>query len=57
MQIQYQTPFKSAGSPSREKYFQAIHADMNSYTGQATVDILDLDGTLATDVPIIPVTS
>ena len=57
IQVEYQTPFKSGGAPSREKYLQAVHADMNSYTGQATVDILDLDGTLATDIPIIPVTS
>lgn len=52
IQMKYQTPFKSFGSPSREKYVQAIHLDMNSYSGQATLDLLDLDGTLATDIPI-----
>lgn len=55
IQMSYQTPFKSFGTPSREKYIQAIHLDMNSYSGQATLDLLDLDGTLATDVPIVAV--
>lgn len=50
--MSYRTPFKAFGTPSREKYVQAIHLDMNSYSGQATLDLLDLDGTLASDVPI-----
>ena len=57
IQMRYQTPFKAFGSPSREKYIQAVHLDMNSYSGQATLDILDLDGTLAEGVPIVPVGS
>jgi len=52
----YQTPFKSFGSPSREKYVQAIHADCNSFTGTATVDLLDLDGTLASGLTLETVT-
>ena len=50
--MQYRTPFKDFGTPSREKYVQAIHLDMNSYSGQATLDLLDLDGTLASNVTI-----
>lgn len=57
LQIEYMTPPKSAGTPSREKYLQAVHVDANSFTGHAAIDILDLDGALATDVPLIPVTS
>jgi len=52
----YQPPFKSLGAPSREKYVQAVHLDLNSFSGTATLDLVDLDGTLATDVPILPVT-
>ncbi len=48
----YQTNFKSMGSPSREKYVQAIQYDLNSFAGTATVDLLDLDGTLASGLPI-----
>lgn len=52
----YQTPFKDFGVPSREKYVQAIHADCNGFTGAATLDLLDLEGTLATAVPLETVT-
>jgi hypothetical protein len=51
----YQTPFKSFGVPSREKYVQAVHMDLNSFSGSATLDLLDLDGTLASGLPILAV--
>lgn len=50
--MSYQTPFKDFGTPSREKYVQAIHADCNSFTGVTTVDLLDLDGTLASGLTL-----
>lgn len=52
----YQTPFKSFGTPSREKYVQGVHLDLNTFTGSATVDLLDLDGTLASSLAIEAVT-
>jgi len=48
----YQTAFKSFGTPSREKYVQAVHLDCNGFAGTATLDMLDLDGTLASGVNI-----
>ena len=51
----YQTPFKSFGIPSREKYVQAVHMDLNSFSGTATLDLLDLDGTLASGLPVVAV--
>ena len=48
----YQTPFKDFGTTSREKYVQAIHADCNEFAGTATVDLLDLEGALATNIPL-----
>lgn len=48
----YQTPYKSFGIPSREKYVQAVHMDLNPFQGTATLDMLDLDGTLASGLPI-----
>lgn len=48
----YQTNFKSFGTPSREKYIQAVHFDMNSYSGTTTMDLLDLDGTITSGVTI-----
>lgn len=55
--LKYQTPFKGFGSPSREKYVQAIHLDMASYNGSATLDLVDLEGTLVSGIPISPVGS
>lgn len=52
----YQTLFKDFGTSSREKYVQAIHVDCNDFTGTATVDLLDLEGTLAAAVPLEIVT-
>jgi hypothetical protein len=48
----YQTIFKSFGTPSREKYVQAVHLDLNTFTGTATIDLLDLDGVLASGVAV-----
>jgi hypothetical protein len=52
----YQTPFPSFGVPSREKYVQAIHMDLYAFSGSATVDLVDLDGTLASSLPVVAVT-
>lgn len=52
----YQTPFKDFDTPSREKYVQAIHADCNSFSGTVTVDLLDLDGILASGLTLEAVT-
>lgn len=48
----YQTMFKDFGIPSREKYIQAVHLDLNTFAGTSTLDLLDLDGVLASDIPI-----
>lgn len=50
--VQYQTSFKDFGAGSREKYVQAIHFDMNSFAGTATADIVDLNSTIASNLPI-----
>lgn len=55
--MEYEPPFLGLGSPSREKYLQALHIDANSYTGRATVDIIDTDGVVAENLPLEPVTS
>lgn len=52
----YQTPFPAFGTPSREKYVQGVHLDLNTFSGTATLDLLDLDGTIAANLPIIAVT-
>lgn len=48
----YHTYFKDFGSPSREKYVQAVHFDINEYEGDVTVDIKTLTEDLATAVPV-----
>lgn len=53
----YQTPFKDFGTPAREKYVQAVHLDCNGFSGTATMDLLDIDSTLASAVPIVVATS
>ena len=55
--MEYIPPFLGLGSPSKEKYLQAIHVDANSYTGRATVDIIDTDGALAENIPLQAVTN
>jgi hypothetical protein len=51
IQATYHTYFKDFGSPSREKYIQAVHADMTVFSGSVTVDIKTLTTDLATAVP------
>ena len=51
----YQTYFKAYGNPSRQKRIQGIHFDMNEFSGSATCDLLDLDGTLETGLAITAV--
>jgi hypothetical protein len=48
----YQTNFKAFGVPSREKYVQAAHLDLNAFDGTTTMDLLDLSGPLATGVAV-----
>jgi hypothetical protein len=52
----WRTYFKNFGTPSREKYIQAVHFDLNQYSGTALVSLVDLDGTLAALLPIVAVT-
>ena len=56
VEMTYQTMFKDFGIPSREKYIQAVHLDMNSFTGTATADLVDLGGDIITGIPIDVVT-
>lgn len=48
----YQSYFKDFGMPSREKYMQSVHFDMNTFSGTATVDLVDLNQDIITGVPI-----
>jgi hypothetical protein len=52
----YQTNFKAFGTPSREKYVQGVHLDLSAFSGEATLDLLDLNDTLAVNIPINVVT-
>jgi len=51
-----QTYFKDYGQPSHNKYLRSVHLDLSTFTGSATVDVLDLDGTIATGLPVVAVT-
>lgn len=53
--MSYQTYFKSFGYPSRQKYLREIHMDLNAFTGNPTVDVLDLDGAVITSATIASV--
>lgn len=48
----YQTSFKDGGAPRREKYVRAVNLDMNTFSGSPTVDIVDLNGNIATGLAI-----
>jgi len=48
----YQTYAKSFGTPSLEKYIKSLELEANAFTGDATVDLHDLTGELAVDLPI-----
>lgn len=48
----YQSYFKDFGAPTRSKYIQAVHMDLNSFSGTATLDLVDLAGDIITNVPI-----
>jgi hypothetical protein len=48
----YQSYFKDFGAPTREKYVQGVHMDLNSFSGTATLDLVDLAGPVITGVPI-----
>ena len=55
--LTYQTNFKDFGVPSREKYIQAVHMDLNQFSGTATLDLLSLDGTIVSGLSIDQVTN
>lgn len=46
----YQTPFFSAGHPSRKKYVYAVNADLFLPSGSVTCSTYDLDGAIQTNV-------
>ena len=46
------TYFKGFGSLGREKYLESLEFDTNTFTGAATVDVLDLTSTIATAIPL-----
>ena len=48
----YQTMFEDFGIPSRQKYIRGVHLDMNPYDGAAAIDIFDLTGVVAQNIPI-----
>jgi hypothetical protein len=52
----YQTYFPSYGAPSRQKYLQEVNFDLYQPTGNATLNVYDLDETIATGLPIVEVT-
>jgi len=51
----YQTYFPDFGWPSRQKYLQEVNFDMYLPAGSATLNLYDLDETLATNIPIVSV--
>lgn len=48
----YQTFYHPFGSPSREKYLQALHIDANCFEGEPLVSLYDLNATIATDLTL-----
>jgi hypothetical protein len=52
----YQTYFPSYGAPSRQKYLQEVNFDLYQPAGNATLNVYDLDETIATGLPIVEVT-
>lgn len=54
IQFAYQTNYKDFGVPSQRKYVRHIEYDINNYTGTATTDIVDTQGTIASLLPIVP---
>jgi hypothetical protein len=52
IEMTWLSSFKDMGIPSREKYIQAAHFDLNTFSGTATLDLVDLNADIATDIPI-----
>ena len=50
--FEYHTYYKTFGAPSREKLIAEIEFELNAYTGDATVSLADLSGTVSSDIPI-----
>ena len=48
----YQTMYEDFGSPSRQKYLRGVHLDMNPFDGAASIDVFDLPGVIAQNIPI-----
>ena len=55
MTHKYQTYFPNFGWPSREKYLQEVNCDLYLPTGTCTMNLYDLDHTIATDLPVVEV--
>lgn len=51
----YQTYFKDLGAFSREKYIRSANLELQNVNGTPTLDLLDLDGTIISGVPITAV--
>ena len=50
--MSYQTYFNHFGAPSRRKYVPHVEMDLNSYSGNATCTIADIDGDISAGLPI-----
>lgn len=48
----YVSNYKDLGTPSREKYIQAVHLDLGASDGTTLVSLNDLDAAIAVDLPI-----
>jgi hypothetical protein len=48
----YSTPFRDFGTPSREKYVQAVNVDMDDFGYGVLLDLDDIDGELIHDVDV-----
>lgn len=48
----YQTMYEDFASPSRQKYIRGVHLDMNPFEGAAAIDVYDLPGIVAQNIPI-----
>lgn len=51
----WQTNFKDMGAPSRQKYVRGVHMDMNAFSGDATIDLVDLDGDIETGIAVLAI--
>lgn len=50
----FQSWYNDFTAPSRRKYIRNVELDLNDYIGDATLDIIDTQGTVAANLPIVP---